>query len=66
MANHQYQNQKKSLNYSKKHIDRSATSIRNKIFGPERDLAIEAIQNFREYHLYPLMLIKITFKEQQT
>jgi hypothetical protein len=58
VANHQYQNQKKSLNYSKKHIDRSATSIRKKICGPERDLAIEVIQNFREYHLYPLMLVK--------
>jgi len=58
MANSQYQNQKKPLVFSKKDIDRAAQKIRHDVDGDERSIAIQKIQNFREFHLYPLMLIK--------
>ncbi|HAS6350174.1 TPA: GTP pyrophosphokinase [Vibrio vulnificus] len=58
MANLQYKNQKKPLLVSKNEIDRAATSIRHGVIGDERFVAIKTIQNFREFHLYPLMLLK--------
>lgn len=58
MANVQYKNQKKPLTTSKKAIDRAADSIRHGINGDERLQAIKVIQSYREYHLYPLMLLK--------
>ena len=58
MVNKVYQNQKCILKYSKKKIDKAARLIRHGCAGSERDGAILAIQNFREAHLYPLMLIK--------
>ena len=58
MANKQYQAQKKPLLFSKNAIDRAAKSIRHRVQGDERLTAIKAIQNFREFHLYPLMLLK--------
>ncbi|RKF14489.1 GTP pyrophosphokinase [Alginatibacterium sediminis] len=58
MANKQYQAQKKPLQFSKGAIDRAARSIRHGVDGDERVEAIKSIQNFREFHLYPLMLLK--------
>ena len=58
MSNEQYKNQKKFLKHSKKSIDRAAKSIRNGASNEERDDAVLKIQNFREAHLYPLMLLK--------
>ncbi|MDF4560183.1 GTP pyrophosphokinase, partial [Vibrio parahaemolyticus] len=58
MANQQYKNQKKPLKFSKNAIDRAAQNIRHGIQGDERQDAIVKIQNFREFHLYPLMLLK--------
>ncbi|MFZ6040038.1 RelA/SpoT domain-containing protein [Vibrio natriegens] len=58
MANLQYKNQKKPLKSSKKQIDRAAASIRHGIDGEARLDAIKKIQEFREFHLYPLMLLK--------
>ena len=58
MANDDYQSQKRTLRFSKKSIDKSAQNIRHGCIGEERDTAIEMIQNFRELHLYPLMLMK--------
>lgn len=58
MANDDYQSQKRTLRFSKKSIDKSAQNIRHGCVGEERDKAIEMIQNFRELHLYPLMLMK--------
>lgn len=54
----QYENQKRPLRYSKKKIDKAANDIRHGIKGAERLEAIEKIQNYREFHLYPLMLLK--------
>ncbi|HHP0489449.1 RelA/SpoT domain-containing protein [Vibrio harveyi] len=58
MANQQYNNQKKPLKYSKNSIDKAAKEIRHGIQGAERQDAIVKIQSFREFHLYPLMLLK--------
>ncbi|CAI3790682.1 RelA/SpoT domain-containing protein [Rheinheimera sp. MM224] len=58
MANQVYENQKVLLRYSKKSIDKAARSIRHGCENTEREEAIDIIQNFREVHLYPLMLIK--------
>lgn len=58
MANTVYQNQKRTLEYSKKAINKAAKSIRHGCVDVERIDAINAIQNFREVHLYPLMLMK--------
>lgn len=58
MANEQYKAQKKSLQFSKKKIDKAGRDIRHSTSGDERIAAIRKIQNFREYHLYPLMLLK--------
>ncbi|EKO3500719.1 RelA/SpoT domain-containing protein [Vibrio fluvialis] len=54
----QYENQKRPLRYSKKQIDRAADKIRHGVEGEERLEAIELIQSYREFHLYPLMLLK--------
>lgn len=58
LSNEQYKNQKKLLSHSKKSIDKAAKSIRDGAKNGERDEAILKIQNFREAHLYPLMLLK--------
>jgi len=58
MTNKAYQNQKISLKYSKSQIEKSGRSIRHACEGDEREDAVLKIQNYREMHLYPLMLIK--------
>ncbi|WP_394230162.1 RelA/SpoT domain-containing protein [Shewanella colwelliana] len=58
MSNGQYEDQKRPLPISKKKIDKAAQSIRHGIEGTERLEAIAKIQIFREFHLYPLMLMK--------
>lgn len=58
MANKVYQRQKVSLLYSKTQIEKAGRAIRHGCSGAEREDAISKIQNFREFHLYPLMLIK--------
>ena len=58
MAISQYKNQKKPLEYSKNEIDRAARDIRHGMDDTGRSEAIRRIQGFREYHLYPLMLMK--------
>lgn len=58
MANKVYQSQKVSLSYSKTQIEKAGRAIRHGCIDVEREEAILKIQNFRELHLYPLMLIK--------
>lgn len=58
MSNLQYTNQKKPLRFTKGEIERAARSLRHGVQGEERKEAINKIQNFREFHLYPLMLMK--------
>jgi ppGpp synthetase/RelA/SpoT-type nucleotidyltranferase len=58
MPNQQYESQKVLLRYSKKSIEKAARSIRHGCQDDDRDNAIDKIQNFREIHMYPLMLIK--------
>ncbi|RIH74052.1 GTP pyrophosphokinase [Vibrio splendidus] len=58
MANQQYENQKVTLRYTKNEIDRAARSIRHGCEAEEREEAINKIQNYRELHAYPLMLMK--------
>lgn len=58
MANGQYADQKRALDYSKNQINNAARDIRHGVEGQTRIEAIEKIQNFREFHLYPLMLLK--------
>ena len=58
MANEVYQSQKCTLKYSRSQIDKAGNSFRHGCIGEERKDAILKIQNFREMHLYPLMLIK--------
>lgn len=58
MVNPVYQTQKIALNFSKKEIDRAASSIRHGCIDEDRIDAIDKIQNFRAIHLYPLMLMK--------
>lgn len=58
MVNKVYQRQKVSLCYSKTQIEKAGRAIRHGCSGAEREDAISKIQNFREFHLYPLMLIK--------
>ena len=58
MANEQYKDQKKPLKFSKNKINNAARDIRHGAKGDERLEAIDKIQNFREFHLYPLMLMK--------
>lgn len=58
MGNEVYESQKCQLKYSKSQIDKAAQSIRHGAEGEERIEAISMIQNFRELHLYPLMLMK--------
>lgn len=58
MANQAYENQKVLLRYSKKSIDKAARNIRHGCENSDREDAVDKIQNFREVHMYPLMLIK--------
>lgn len=58
MVNKVYQSQKVSLSYSKTQIEKAGRAIRHGCEGEDRGDAILKIQNFREVHLYPLMLIK--------
>lgn len=58
MGNQVYESQKCTLEYSKTQIDKSAQRIRHGCDGQDRDNAIAMVQNFREVHLYPLMLMK--------
>ncbi|QUM86324.1 RelA/SpoT domain-containing protein [Moritella sp. 28] len=58
MANKKYENQKVELRFSKKSIDKAARNIRHGCVDADRDESIEKIQNFRELHMYPLMLMK--------
>ncbi|CAH7438234.1 (P)ppGpp synthetase [Vibrio chagasii] len=58
MVTKQYAGQKKKLIFSKNQINEAARAIRHGVTGDERLESIKKIQNFREYHLYPLMLIK--------
>lgn len=57
MRNNLYQNQKVELRFSKKAIDKAAREIRYNCAGTERVEAIKKVQNFREVHMYPLMLM---------
>ncbi|EGR4210786.1 GTP pyrophosphokinase [Vibrio cholerae] len=58
MANQTYEKQKVILRYSKNAIDRAARDIRHGCTGADREDAINKIQNYREIHAYPLMLMK--------
>jgi len=58
MGSSAYNNQKKTLNYSRKRVDKASRDIRHGCEGELRKESIEIIQNFRETHLYPLMLIR--------
>ncbi|XOA59490.1 hypothetical protein ABWI17_25380 (plasmid) [Escherichia coli] len=58
MGSEVYQSQKCELKYSKSQIEKAARKIRHGCEGAEREEAIKMIQNFRELHLYPLMLMK--------
>ncbi|BCZ41474.1 TPA: RelA/SpoT domain-containing protein [Serratia marcescens] len=58
MGNEVYESQKCTLKYSKSKIDKAAKAIREGCSQEEKDEAIAMIQNFRELHLYPLMLMK--------
>lgn len=58
MASSAYENQKRILKFCKGQIERAGRSIRHGCIGEERKDAILKIQNYRETHLYPLMLIK--------
>lgn len=55
MSSNPYTAQKKELRYSKKKIKKVGAEIRNGIISEE---SIDVVHNFREYHLYPLMLLK--------
>lgn len=59
MSNASYTNQKKPLVFSRNQIDKAARDIRHGCEKSEDKLvAIQKVQNYREFHLYPLMLIK--------
>ncbi|MFA0046705.1 RelA/SpoT domain-containing protein [Vibrio sp. 10N.261.51.F11] len=58
MANQQYSDQKRPLAFTKGEIDRAGNNIRHRVETDERNKAIKKIQNFREFHLYPLILLK--------
>lgn len=59
MVNELYQNQKNAvLGYSKKAVKKAGDTIRKGTDPEQREEAINIIRNFRESHLYPLMLIK--------
>ncbi|MFI3035722.1 GTP pyrophosphokinase [Atlantibacter hermannii] len=58
MGNEVYESQKCVLMYSKSQIDKAAKKIRHGCDNQEKEEAIAMIQNFRELHLYPLMLMK--------
>ncbi|EGQ8449467.1 RelA/SpoT domain-containing protein [Vibrio alginolyticus] len=59
MASNAYKNQKKDLKHTKSSINKAADLIRKGCEDPKVKVdAIKKIQNFREAHLYPLMLMK--------
>lgn len=58
MGNEVYESQKCTLRYSKSQIEKAAEKIRHGCDEEEKAEAIAKIQNFRELHLYPLMLMK--------
>lgn len=58
MSNNTYNNQKKKLKFSRKRVDKASRDIRHGCVGELRDESIKVIQNYRETHLYPLMLIR--------
>lgn len=58
MASGTYESQKCILIFSKSQIEKAGRSIRHGCTGDDRKDAILKIQNYRETHLYPLMLIK--------
>lgn len=58
MASRAYQSQKVTLKFSKNQVDKAGRAIRKGCSDSERKDAILKIQNYRETHLYPLMLIK--------
>jgi ppGpp synthetase/RelA/SpoT-type nucleotidyltranferase len=58
MASNTYKNQKKKLKFSKKRVDKASKDIRQGCTGELRNESIKVIQNYRETHLYPLMLIR--------
>ena len=59
MVNVNYQQQKQArLTYSKKQVKKAGDAIRKGCTHEQKDQAIKVIRNFRESHLYPLMLIK--------
>lgn len=58
MGSSAYNNQKKTLKYSRKRVDKASRDIRHGCVDELRKESIEIIQNFRETHLYPLMLIR--------
>ena len=58
VASQPYERQKRKLKYSKKAVERAARAIRHNCGKKEREESIKIIQNYREYHLYPLMLMK--------
>lgn len=58
MGNEVYESQKCTLKHSKSQIEKAAQKIRHGCDDEEKVEAIAMIQNFRELHLYPLMLMK--------
>ena len=58
MTSKAYENQKRLLKYSRNRVDKAGRDIRHGCGGELRAKSIEIIRNFREIHLYPLMLIK--------
>lgn len=59
MSSNAYQNHKKELKYSKQSINNAANLIRKGCTDQSsREESVKKIQNFREAHLYPLMLMK--------
>lgn len=59
MVNESYQQQKQArLTYSKKQVRKAGDAIRKGCTEEQKTQAIKVIRNFRESHLYPLMLIK--------
>lgn len=58
MGNEVYESQKCTLKHSKSQIEKAAQKIRHGCIQAEKEEAIAMIQNFRELHLYPLMLMK--------
>jgi len=59
MVNEPYQQQKQATSsFSKKQVQKAGEKIRKGCTESQYSDAIAVIRNFRESHLYPLMLIK--------